>query len=477
MAGANMESITSMAQIWAEVCKLLATILAGEKELTDERARAMKECAELLQNGDPGCYKIFSNEDAKEMEALLLKNNIPWLPVASGGRETILVVPKKFEAEFLEIQEAFRYTDIGQYKDVNENDMLESLKNVYDTVPVLHYDSNEAASLAVEKLYASGIPCSKEKNPNSDTYDIIIHPQSMYKNGPGNDFTTFELLMAYEQSKNCEALGVGDEWQNMRLEQAMFDEGRMDDFAMRAARGENVVLTDLSPDKPSKFYIEAKNGEISVGRLNDDGKWEKTTFRNCDKAGIDDIKKMCSRYTEEIHNMGVTDIKTFEEHYKGKVPDMDYRTPENKRPVFSNDLLERCGREELKPLLDRLQREAGRATRDHYRNAKTRVDRTDMEQIDTALNFQRRYIVEKLRDPDYRPVADFINKNTQGLSHAQKKAWIMDIAKQLEGTGRSSIINATLDKVDIKTQTKRSNARAAAKEAERAAEREEESRE
>ncbi len=467
---ANMESTAQMTQIMASFVKMISAILAPEEKHSNERLEAMKKCSELIMAGDPGCYKLFSREDEIEMEKLLLKEKIPFIPVASGNNQTILVVPKKYEGEFLQVQESFRYTDMKSYKDVDERNMLDSIKSLYDAAPLLRYESQELASLAAEKLYASGMTCSIGKNTDG-SYDIIVHPQSMYKNGPGSDFTMFEVLMAYEQSKNSPALGVGDEWQNMRIEQAKYDEGRMEDFARRALNGEHVVLADLSPNKKGKLYIEAKNGEIFINTKRDDGTWKRDVCKNCNNLLPDDIKKMCSCYTEKLKNMGVITNQEFEEQYKDKVPARDYRTPENRRPVFSNGELERIGREELKPLLNQLQRDAGRKCKDHYKNTNKSVDRTDLSSISKALSLQKEEVIKCLKDANHPLVAQFIAKPGP-LSTVQRQAWLLDIAKQLEGTGRTTPLDTRYSEASVKDLVKRANSRAVERSAEWQAEKE-----
>ncbi len=461
MAG-NMEAATDMAAIAADIIKMIQAMLATEKEKVDDpRTEAIKRCAELLQNGDPGCYKLFSNEDAAQVEEMLVKAKVPYLPVANGTR-TVLVIPEKYENEFLKVQEMFRYADASIYKDIDERTLIDSVKDCYDRVPRLQYDSIEAASLAAEKLYACDITCSMEKNDDG-TYDILVHPQSMYKSGPGSDFTRFEALMAYEQSKNSEVIGAGDKWVNTRLEQALYDEGRMDEFANRAAAGENIVLSDLAPDKESTFYLEARNKVITANYKDSDGSWKKQTLKNSETLNPDEIKKLCSKYTEEIHDMGVIKAAEYNEHYKGKIPDKDYRTPENVRPVFMNTKLEKFGSEEVKPLLERLSNEAGRAARS---NGFGNVKRTDLKQVSAALTFERKYIIEKLRNPQDKEIREFINSNKPPLSATQKEAWLLDIAKQLEGTGRHSELSAALSTVSIKEASSKAAKRYKSKEVE-----------
>lgn len=467
MSAANMESTAQMAQIMASFVKMLQALLAPEEIRGNERLEAMKKCSDLLMSGDPGCYKLFSNEDAKEMEKLLIKEGIPFIPVASGNNNTVMVVPKKYEEQYLEIQEAFRYTDLKAYKEVDEMNMLDSLRPVYDKVPVLHYDTQEMATLAAEKLYASGMSCSVGKNLDG-SFDIIVQPMVMYKNGPAPDFTMFELLMAYEQSKNSPILGVGDEWQKARLEQAKYDEGRMEDFAKRALKGENVVLSDLSPNRMATIYIEAKNGEIFINKMDEtSGEWDSITCKKCENLTPDDIKKMCSRFTEEIHDMGCIPATEFEVQYKGKVPGYDHRTPDNIRPSYSNKgvNLEEIGRVEVKDLLTKLQREAGRQVQAEFKRTGKTVDRTNMGSIDAALKMQKEYIIKELKNPNNKHIAEFITKGG-GLSGVQRQAWLVDIAKQFEGSGRQTPFNTHYQEMPIKQLDKAAKTRAAARVAE-----------
>ncbi len=461
----NMETVSGVTNIGINLAQMIASVLArlfSEKEVLDRREEAMMRCAEKLAKGGEASYKLFSNEDAKKIENLLLNEEVDFLSIARGTNETMIVIGKEDEGKFLEIMENFRYMDMDYYKDLNEKELLTSIEKNFQSVPKLYYRTQEAASLAAEKLYASKMSFAMEQNPDG-TYEIILHPLNMYKEGPGSDFTMFEVLMAYEQSKNSPILGVGNDWQNMRLEQAAYDEGRMEEFARRAALGEDVVLSDLSPYKESNFYIEARHGEITINERNPEGEWEQKTFRmDGERATPDEIKKMCSRYTEQIHDMGVTDSKTYEEHYKGKIPSQDFRTKENIRPVFDNGVMERFGTEELKPLLMSLQKAAGREARKKF----SKINHTDLSQVSEALSFQRSYVVDKLKDPNDALVAEFLTKNTPGFPNGMKRAWLEDIADQLLGKGRHTDLDTDKTVVSVKEQQKRADKRQKEKEEE-----------
>lgn len=457
----NMQSATNMATIMSDVIKMLAAMLASQKEkINDARTELMKKCAEMIKEGEGGGFKLFSNEDAAQIEEMLVKSKIPFLPVANGNN-TMIIIPEKYEGEFLRVQEMFRFTDLNYYKDIDELTLLSSIDGSYDRVPKLEYGSIEAASLAKEKLFASGITCSMEKNDNG-SYDILLHPNCMFKPGNHKDYTDFELLMAYEQSKDCRALGAGDEWKKIRLEQALYDEGRINEFARRAANGENVVLSDLSPDKENKFFIEAGNGRITINFMNNNGDWRKDIIANCENMTPDAINKFCSRYTEKIHNMGVISKKEYNDCYKGKIPEKDYRSKENIRPEFINNKLENFGGDEIKPLLEKIGKEAGKAAAN---NGYGDIKISDMKQVSAALTYKRKFIVEKLRNSEDKDIKEFINSGKSPLSAEQKQAWLIDIAKRIEGSGGINEMSASLTTVSIKDAVKKAKNRNIEKEA------------
>lgn len=418
---ADENDLNKILDQYARLCEALYT-----RDNDHSRKAALnRQCVELIagKGNNSARFKLVSGKYLKDLEKQLIDNNIPYFVMPNGAGDYLMVVPTQYEAEFIKAQEDVFFTTTDHIASCKASKIIESAENMkYNEVIRLDFTDPATRDLAVEKCFQKGIPCGIIENKDGSS-SVYIHPRCLYKED-GKDLVSFQLEMAYEASKGTEIFGGKDsEFLTSRLNQAKENQDKVNNFITSLkSKKEYCVLGD--PLGNSSMYLEAKNGVLSLYTKNEKNQWEQKIF-DTKGASNKDIAHLCSIYTNRIHNMSHIQGMEFERHFKDKTRTKD--DPEVKKYI-KNTLSQttegylNSARYGLNPLFDKIIREASIATKEKFGEIRP----SDSATMKQAYEYKKAYVSSLLKDKNYPPLLEFINKN-DGVPKEIKEQWIDEI--------------------------------------------------
>ncbi|MBR3515436.1 MAG: hypothetical protein IKN07_02115 [Lachnospiraceae bacterium] len=280
--------IVDTARVLDAAMKYLLAIINMKKNT--HREQLMLKSMQAIAGGETAFYSIVSNEDAREITKILEERNIPFF-TAENGENTTIFVQERYVDTLHEVEEMYQFTNLEHFKQCNGLDLAQSLAGAYDNIPVLHYDDQMMANLAVQKLFNSGITCAVEENKDG-SFDVIMHPNCMYHSGAENDFNGFQLQMAYESVR---ANGL-----NLRIEQAAWDMKQIDKFSKAAAEGKTVIFADYDSTRcDNSMKIKAEDKRLYIM---EEGEKHWKEISGGEIQNMEEVRNLCSAYAEKIEN-------------------------------------------------------------------------------------------------------------------------------------------------------------------------------
>ncbi len=295
MSTANLTSEEDLRQALRSMEKMLDLI---SKQIMNKKEKDDRD--KLMQNFVKGKGEIkgtsVPSKYAKEIEAEMIKQKIPYMPVPSDNNGYLFLVRQEEESRFVAILNAVSSKDTSVAKELTLTRGIEVLKTsgVKDA-NILSFNDPMMAEIAKEKLYQTG--------QTFFTYDnnIVMFPSSLYKDD-GKDTEYFKLTYALTQAKADDIFKNPDEKESelikVRKEQAAYDKSEIEKFIKEARNGNDVILGNIRGN--GNTYIEAKNGKIAVM---DKVKGTATPIEYLKDDPDDAIYATLSKHTEKIYNM------------------------------------------------------------------------------------------------------------------------------------------------------------------------------
>ena len=311
------------------------------QRLLKDRAKNKEQelMQKMLSGTGPVVGSAVTESHLQAVKEQLLKQNIPFLAVPNENG-CLILIRQQNQSKLLAIEELVSSQDTQLAKELTIQNGVQIAKSQnIRNFTTLSFNDEEMMEIAKQKLFQSGSTFFSytEKLPDgSNKYKLAVFPTSLFK-PTGKDVEFFKLNYALLQARDRYVTPGQKESEliAIRKAQASFDKKKVEEFVVKARRGQHVVLGNNAGN--GNVYIEAIAGNIIVHDRNADPEYTPIQYYEGDSN--ETVAATLSRYTEDIHNMNViegdyyndvmkdTDVSSKEAREKLKEPYNHYDRP------------------------------------------------------------------------------------------------------------------------------------------------------
>lgn len=412
-----------------KLIRLLYETIQSKTNIKEQQERLMKK---FVQGSGPVVGSAVKPQKAEDLREELIAHNIPFMEVPGQQNGTLFLVRKENEQNFIDIQQALAAKDTALSKELTFEDGLRALKMLgAKNVPVLTFKDIQMAEIAKQKIFQSGQTFISNTDSSGRT-QVILFPTAVF-NEHGQDLEFFKLTHALTQARADETLSPKDETGepaliSLRKKQAQYDKQQVLKFISEAKKGKHVVLGDIRGN--GNMYIEAKSSEITVRYKNK----EEVSISYSPDDDLNTIAATLSRYTEDIYNMSVFKGSFYNEFMKDTAirkedlpkenredlrPDITDKNPDG-TPVYDKQTasINRCLSNSAQHMIISINEEAT--------NRCLKIPGFNLMSAVQKAALKHKEIITILNDPDFSPIADFLNEDRFGTNKETREK-ILDI--------------------------------------------------
>lgn len=474
MASTIGTNVVADEQQYFRVIESILSVLENAYMKNDEnhkQTKLMNQFRHHLQAHGQIAYSLVPAQFKDKVVDLLEAQSIPYMALPDSKGNFMIVTRDMDSDHLMQIQKDVECLSTDYVRELTPQNML-NLYRVHGikNVDTLHFKSGPMFEVAKEKLYQAGVPFAEVPLEKGQGYELIVSPTGKFSKD-GKDLSSFELQHAYEQSKGDSMFkgenGKISSFMNVRLAQAKYDQDQMNRFAERAIRGDDVVLCSMIGNQ--NVCIQSDKNGIHVLEKND-GKWKTTDLAIDPKATPKDVVSLISKYTDQIHNKGITNSYQFEQFKDQQLKKIKNKNelvygnsqPQDITKLFSKTSsvrptaeiisktensaqrlmdYQRISSSEIEPMLKAINSEATRIV-----NAQLGCSVYSTEK---AYQMKHDAICKIMHDKELPQIQKFL-KGDERMDQASREEWFDNICEHFENTMENTKYSCDLGKTPAK---------------------------